>query len=340
MMRRVLLLAVLFLLPSPLRAQVDVIADARAAAADGRRGEALVMLEAHLAEAPSDVDARLVYGLVLSWEGRYDDARRQLRQVLAQAPDYMDARVALMNVERWSRQRDASARAWTAAVTSFHDRFSDGRGAWHEQAISLSRSTGIGSIAVRGTRAARVGRTDEQVEVELYPVFRAGTYAFVGVGVAPGATLYPRRRGAFDLYHGLGRGIEVSAGYRRIEFADVAHVYLVTLTKYIGVWMATGKVYHVPRSGPFDATSYHGEVRRYVGADGTSFVGVGYGRGSSREEIRRLDDLEPADTFRGQLDVAVSSRWRLQLHTGVSGYERPSGTMWQTTLGTGLSVKF
>jgi YaiO family outer membrane protein len=339
-MKRLTLLAVLLLLPSPLRAQEDVMARARAAAADGRRGQALLMLEAHLAQSPSDVDARLIYGLVLSWEGRYDEARRELEQVLAQAPGYTDARVALTNVERWSRQREASARAWTVAVTYFHDRFSDGRGAWHEQAISIARSTAIGSIAVRGTRAERFAQADEQVEVELYPVFRAGTYAFVGFGVSPDATLYPRRRGAFDLYQSLGHGLEVSAGLRRIDFADVTHVYLVTLTKYIGNWMTTGKVYHVPRGGPFDATSYHGAVRRYFGVGGTSFVGFGYGRGSSREEIRRLDDLEPADTFRGQLDVAVSSRWRLQLHTGVSGYERPAGTLWQTTLGTGLSVRF
>ena len=60
------------------------------------------MLETHLAETPRDVDARLLYGLVLSWEGRYDEARPVLQQVLAQAPGYTDARVALMNVEDWS----------------------------------------------------------------------------------------------------------------------------------------------------------------------------------------------------------------------------------------------
>ena len=72
---------------------------AREAATSGRRAEALTMLEAHLDRTPRDVDARLLYGLVLSWEGRYDEARPVLQQVLAQAPAYTDARVALMNVE-------------------------------------------------------------------------------------------------------------------------------------------------------------------------------------------------------------------------------------------------
>jgi len=57
------------------------------------------LLEAHLAQAPEDVDARLLYGLVLSWEKRYDAARPVLQQVLTRAPEYTDARVALMNVE-------------------------------------------------------------------------------------------------------------------------------------------------------------------------------------------------------------------------------------------------
>src|SRR2546425_608587 len=55
--------------------------------------------------------------------------------------------------------------------------------------FSLARSTPIGSVVVRGTRAARFSRSDEQVEVEFYPVFRAGTYAFVALGMAPDASL-------------------------------------------------------------------------------------------------------------------------------------------------------
>ncbi len=72
------------------------------------------MLQSHLSSTPRDVDARLVYGLMLSWDGRYDEARAELQRVLTQTPEYTDARVALMNVEWWSgrtsrgqRPRDA-----------------------------------------------------------------------------------------------------------------------------------------------------------------------------------------------------------------------------------------
>jgi len=368
-MRNGVIVLALLVLPAPARAQADIIALARTEAAEGRRAQALTILEEHLTQSPADVDARLVYGLILSWEGRYDEARRELQRVLEQTPAYMDARIALMNVELWSGHRQdadaradeilsrepgnpqarlvrqrlhGSGRAWTANVSYSHDRFSDGRGSWHEQAISLSRSTPIGPMVVRGTRAARFSLTDEQVEVELYPAIRAGTYAFVGLGAAPDAALYPHHRGVFDLSQSLGRGLEVSAGYRRLAFAKVAHIYLVTLTKYVGTWMATGKVYHVPGSGSLDSTSYHGVVRRYFGADGTSFVGFGYGHGLSREEVRNLGDLTmlASNTVRAQVDVAVTARWRLQLDASTSQQEQSRRTVWQTAVGTGLSLRF
>src|SRR5688572_19466589 len=86
-------------------AQDDVISRARHASAEGRRAEGLALLESHLADSPRDIDARLTYGLMLSWDGKYDQARTELRSVLAAAPDYSDAKVALMNVAWWSGQR-------------------------------------------------------------------------------------------------------------------------------------------------------------------------------------------------------------------------------------------
>ena len=80
-------------------AQDDVISRARAASSEGRRAEGLALLETHLVDSPRDVDARLTYGLMLSWDGQYDRARAELRRVLEAAPEYSDARVALMNVE-------------------------------------------------------------------------------------------------------------------------------------------------------------------------------------------------------------------------------------------------
>jgi YaiO family outer membrane protein len=208
--------------------------------------------------------------------------------------------------------------------------------------VELSRQTDIGPVVVRGARAQRFSMTDEQVEVEFYPVFRPGTYAYVGAGFGPDHVLFPEHRAAFDLYQSLGAGVEISGGFRRLAFAEVTNIYLAALTKYAGRWMLTGKVYRVPE-GAAGSTSYHGQVRRYVGGDDSSFIGFGYGHGLSREEVRNVGDLMNLnfDSLRGQLDATLSSRWRVQLDLSTSRQKRTLGRdLWQTTLSTGFGVRF
>jgi len=94
----------------------DILTSARESAGAGRRPEALAALESHLTAVPRDVDARLLYGLILSWEGRYGEARHELQQVLAQTPGYTDARVALMNVEWWAEDTSAAGVAADAIL--------------------------------------------------------------------------------------------------------------------------------------------------------------------------------------------------------------------------------
>ena len=352
--------------------QDDILTKARAAATSGRAEDALRMLQSHLDAAPRDVDARLLYGLVLSWEKRYDEARPVLQQVLTQAPGYTDARVALMNVEYWSghseealeqadlilvsqpghvaardvRDRiEAANRRWQAGTTYSLDAFDDGTDPWQEVSTSLTRYTPVGSLIVRWTHAERFGLRDNFFEGEFYPRFRPGTYAFVGLGVAPESapSLYPQYRVAFDLYQSLGHGFEASGGARYMDFSAITQIYVGTLTKYVGNWMWTGKVYYVPGEGDLHSNTYVGGFRRYFGGDGTSYAGLNYSHGFSREEVRNIQDLATfnSDTVRGEFDVLLGSRTRLSGSAGASHQERPNRSpVWHTTITTGLSVRF
>jgi YaiO family outer membrane protein len=384
------------------RAPEAVLADAREAFNAGRTDEATRLLEARLAAAPRDVDARLLYGLVLSWSGRYDEARQQLTAVLDQAPGYLDARIALANVEWWSGRYDALAtvaadgrrlapddvqwlvfqaraeeglgqaraarrtidlalarqpghvaaralgerldatlRPWSIALTETVDWFDDDRDTWTETQATIGRLTPAGTLLVRTSRAERFGFTDTQLEVEAYPRFRPGTYGYVNFGVSLDNTLYPRQRAGAELYHAFGRGIEASLGWRRLAFASVTNIYVGTLTKYAGHWMLTGRLYFVPGE-PADARSYHAVVRRYFGADGTSFIGAGYSRGLSREEVRNLGDLIPldSDTVRAEFDARLGSWLRAAASGATSRQERVFGPLRQHTLSASLQVVF
>ena len=93
-------------------AQDDAVARARVLAADGQRGEAVVLLRATLVAEPENNDARVLLGTVLSWDGRYEEARRELQPVLEEDPAHSDALAALVHVELWSdHPREAEALA-------------------------------------------------------------------------------------------------------------------------------------------------------------------------------------------------------------------------------------
>ena len=85
-LRSSLIVGFIVILSAHVAGQDDVLGQAREAAASGRLRGCATMLEAHLVDAPRDVDARLVYGLVLWWEGRYDDDARRPGAGLAQTP--------------------------------------------------------------------------------------------------------------------------------------------------------------------------------------------------------------------------------------------------------------
>ncbi len=92
-----------FFIPAyPLRAEAnETLAQARDLATHKHRPEAVALLRKHLEEHPRDIDARLLLGAILSWEGAYQEARVELTGVLESSPDYSDAIRALINVEFW-----------------------------------------------------------------------------------------------------------------------------------------------------------------------------------------------------------------------------------------------
>jgi YaiO family outer membrane protein len=80
----------------------DALADARELVNQGRTKDAIAYLTQHVSEAPDDLDARVLLGLICSWDGRWEDGRRAFTAALASDPDYKDAVLGLINLELWS----------------------------------------------------------------------------------------------------------------------------------------------------------------------------------------------------------------------------------------------
>jgi YaiO family outer membrane protein len=271
----------------------------------------------------------------LSAMNRLSDARAEVKRALAIAPGNEQA-------QRLSRGLENRSRQWRAGTVFGTDFFSDDRDAWRESQLSIAREgTPAGSLIMRVSHANRFSSTDNQFEVEAYPRLRRGTYAFVGVGVAPAAQLYPEYRVAGDLYQSLGRGFEGSVGYRRLGFDTPVDIYVATLSKYAGPWLLSGRTFVVPDQTE-GSHSFHGSVRRYFG-DGETYVGARYGRGFAREELHTVNDFASldSDTFAGEANVVISRRLTLSGWASRSRDERAfASTLTQYSIGGGLWVRF
>lgn len=99
----------------------DTTSLARELASTGNRAKGLAVLDRLLVKDPSDSDARVLRGIVLSWEGRYDEARADLEAVLAVHKDYGDAVAALINVEMWSGHPERAEHLASAALERHPD---------------------------------------------------------------------------------------------------------------------------------------------------------------------------------------------------------------------------
>jgi YaiO family outer membrane protein len=287
-------------------------------------------------EAPAYDDARVALMNVAWWSGSSAEARDAADAILSKDPGNQQAK----NV----RERlDAATRPWWAGFEYSFDSFRDGRDAWHEYATTVTRLTGRGSVSVKANQAHRFGLDDRSLEFEAYPRLGTERYAFVAVAVAPDSTFYPSHRFAVDLYQSVGAGFEISGGFRRLGFDAAASIYAGTVSKYVGKWMVTGKIFRASGEGPLDSTSYHGVVRRYMREDGASFVGLTYSHGFSRDEIRNVNDLGAldSDTLRFEVDQQLARRFRIIVTGGTSrqeGFSREP--LWQNTVSAGLMVKF
>lgn len=351
----------------------SAVAQARALEKAGKRADAIQTLRTRVAASPTDDDARELLGVYLSWEKNYDEARALLQLVVDHQPKDLDALAALMNVELWSGQFDAARRlaehglsiahadqrfrsgldramkalaaalAWTVSASYARDTFSDSREAWQESQVSVKRYAPAGTIIASAVRAQRFGLCDMQYQLDLYPRFRPGTYAYVSVGVAPDKVLFPHFRIGVDLYQSIGGGFELSTGFRRLEFSTPTTLYVGAVNKYVGNWLLTGRMFYVPDRAGASSKSYHGSFRRYFGNDGTSYLGARYSRGFAREEIVSINDFEvlASDTIAADLDVALGRRWRLAAQGSSSRQDRVSSlSLRQNTVSGALSFRF
>ncbi len=99
-------------------AQVEnILARGRALFGQDQPQKAVSLLNDYLRDNPGDSDARVLMGLICSWDRRFEEGRRAFRLVLESDPDYKDAVLGLVNLELWSGQEARAEEIALQAMT-------------------------------------------------------------------------------------------------------------------------------------------------------------------------------------------------------------------------------
>jgi YaiO family outer membrane protein len=365
----------------------DALSQARALAYSGKdqRDAALDLLRQHLTQEPDDTDARVFFGIVLSWQGRYGEAREQLSQVLAKHPDHGDALPALINVELWSdhparaeqlarealtrqpgnvelliaqahalrnlgRRTQATAvldqvlqlspgndeaKQMRSAISKGVDQwdtkaaaeadfsyywYSDGRSPLIQSSLSVRVPTPVGSIIGTENRADQFSLVSYQTDLEFYPHFRPGTYGYLEFGYSADGNLYPGYRGSADLFQSVGKGYEVSGGYRRLQFRSGVDIYTFALAKYHGKWLFTARGFLTPGNAGPSGTALL-EARRFFGSEGRyDYVEFRYSVGASPAFANTVGEVQTltSSSLHATLNKVIHKRWAV---VGTGGFD-------------------
>lgn len=273
---------------------------------NGRLAQSRVELERVLRTHPDYTDVSLALINVETWTGNLDRADHLSFQALARQPDSQALLVSRAKVLRKLGRREEAAKTldlalrtdpkndeardlrrmirqedpgWRTGITYNMIRYR-GQSTWNEQSVSMRRGTYAGSFLFRASRAYRFGESANMFESEWYPVLRNGTYAYVNGGFSPGSTgLYPRYRGAVELFQSFGKGFEGSAGINHLSFPATGLTYFTgSFGRYYRGWFGSLRLYLTPENGGVTRTMQV-QARRYFG-DGQSYVGCRYSFGS------------------------------------------------------------
>jgi YaiO family outer membrane protein len=332
---------------------------------EGRYDESRDQLSEVLAKKPGHGDALPALINVELWSDHPQRAEQLAEEALRSHPDdpalLLQQARALINLQRSreavrtldhlltvdprnrqaarmrTRLKERSYR-WELSEDHFYDHLSSPFGPQHEQWVSLRYISRRISVTPRFERAYRFGLVSQQFEVDAYPKFRPGSYAYVNFGWSPDNVLYPRNRVGADLFQNFRYGIEVSGGFRRLNFSRNSriHIYTASLGKYYGNWLFTGRTYLTPDiAGLSHAVVV--SARRFWGENGDhDYLDIRYSNGASLEQVHTGLETQVLDSNGAavEYDKTIFSRWSLDFKGGYSQEDRlvpsavqPNGTV-------------
>lgn len=227
------------------------------------------------------------------------------------------------------------------SVTFDYESFSSTFAPWRSTSASYSRSTPIGTVIGRVNHGYRFEKNGAQFEVDAYPKFSKGYYAYVNAGYS-GSSNFPKARYGLSLFASLPYSYEIDAGFRYLQFpSSHTNLYTYALGKYYGSYWFSGRAFIIPQKTG-TSFSYIFQTRYYLG-DASNYLTLALGTGVAYDErtINKPVDYVLLVSKRASLDYnfSLSKVLELRISAGYSADEISAGNF-RRKISTGMSTQF
>jgi YaiO family outer membrane protein len=234
---------------------------------------------------PDNADTYFRIGRVYQWGGNFQKAKENYQKAIELDPDNLDYQQALRNARPVFREN------FELRYFFINEGFSDGRDSYksHFLYFSIKISPNTGDLQLRYNQTQRFGESDAQFGVELYPHLWKHAYGHFDFSYSSKAVHYPETSYMLEVYQSFPASLEVSLGYRRMNFpAEAISIYLGSLGVYTGNIYSFLRWYYSPEDIGKNF-SWLVNVRRYFSDD--NYVALGFGWGSRPFEIETIEDV-------------------------------------------------
>jgi len=216
--------------------------------------EALEMSKTALKIFPDNPEITLLKATALKNTNNPVEAQNTVKEFIVKYPANKEAKDFLESDENTLRTNTIGVRAAVDLYSKVFDPM-------QYYTLSYGKQTKYGSIIGKFNFSRRFNENGTQVEIDMYPKITKGLYAYVNVGFA-NTFLFPDLRYGAELYKSLPHSLEISAGFRTLQYSTTTTIYTGAIGWYTGNSYWSLRPYFTPGDG---GTSTSGALnyRRY-----------------------------------------------------------------------------
>lgn len=269
-----------------------------------RYEEAVAQADQGLQHEPGHEDLLYKKARALEKLGRDQQAVEVAERLMAVNPEHEKGRKLLEQASSspppteqeagYYRVREDTTRWKLGADYEFVD-FSTFDDPWQQVSMELSGRAERLSVIGRVNFANRFAENTVQYEVDAYPKFGHGVYAYLNFGYSPDR-FFPETRYGAELYTSLPKSFEASFGFRQLNFdsSDVT-IYTGSVGKYWGNYWLSVRPYITPKDEG-TSTSLQVWLRRYFGTR-YDYITFRVGAGAKPDDNLTTIDLGRRQSF-------------------------------------------